>query len=113
MGLIASSFRMMYLTAYKITLETKIQWIASAKMELVASSDEIMALGNDLDPDNPAVKQQEEISLLFWKRNLICKCRNTRTGSKWLMQKCSQLKVLLTLLSSVLSHIISNRQVDG
>lgn len=50
MGLIASSFRMMYLTAYKITLETKIQWIASAKMELVASSDEIMALGNDLVP---------------------------------------------------------------
>lgn len=59
MGLIASSFRMMYLTAYKISLETKVQWIASAKMELVASSDEIMALGNDLDPDNPAVKQLE------------------------------------------------------
>lgn len=108
MGLIASSFRMMYLTAYKITLETKIQWIASAKMELVASSDEIMALGNDLDPDNPAVKQLEarRDKLIIWKRNLICKCRNTRTGSKWLMQKCSQLKVLLTLLSSVLSHII-------
>ena len=59
MGLIASSFRMMYLTAYKISLESKIMWIASAKMELVASSDEIMALGNDLDPENPAVKQLE------------------------------------------------------
>ena len=59
MGLIASSFRMMYLTAYQISLESKIQWIASAKMELVASSDEIMALGNDLDPENPAVKQME------------------------------------------------------
>ena len=59
MGLIASSFRMMYLTAYQISLESKIQWIASAKMELVASSDEIMALGNDLDPENPAVKQLE------------------------------------------------------
>ncbi len=59
MGLIASSFRMMYLTAYKISLESKIQWIASAKMELVASSDEIMSLGNDLDPENPAVKQLE------------------------------------------------------
>ena len=108
MGLIASSFRMMYLTAYKITLETKIQWIASAKMELVASSDEIMALGNDLDPDNPAVKQLEAR-----RDKLIILEKNTRTGSKWLMQKCSQLKVLLTLLSSVLSHIISNRQVDG
>ena len=59
MGLITSSYRMMYLTAYKLTLETKIQWIASAKMELVSSSDEILALGNDLDPDNPAVKQLE------------------------------------------------------
>ena len=59
MGLIASSFRMMYLTAYQISLESKIQWIASAKMELVASSDEIMELGNDLDPENPAVKQLE------------------------------------------------------
>jgi DNA repair ATPase RecN len=49
----------MYLKAYQLTLETKIQWIASAKLELVASSDEIMALGNDLDPENPAVKQLE------------------------------------------------------
>ena len=59
MGLITSSFRMMYLTAYQLTLESKIQWIATAKMELVASSDEILALGNDLDPENPAVKQLE------------------------------------------------------
>ena len=50
---------MMYLTAYQLTLESKIQWIATAKMELVASSDEILALGNDLDPENPAVKQLE------------------------------------------------------
>jgi hypothetical protein len=28
-------------------------------MELCASGDEIMALGNDLDPNNPAVKQLE------------------------------------------------------
>ena len=59
MGLITSTYRMMYLTAYKYTLESKIQWIATAKMELVASSDEILALGNDLDPENPAVKQLE------------------------------------------------------
>lgn len=59
MGLITSSYRMMYLTAYKFSLESKIQWIATAKMELVASSDEILALGNDLDPENPAVKQLE------------------------------------------------------
>ncbi len=59
MGLISSSFRLMYLTAYQYSLESKIQWISSAKLELSASSDEILALGNDLDPENPAVKQLE------------------------------------------------------
>ena len=59
MGLITSTYRMMYLTAYRLTLEQKMQWIAAAKMELMASSDEILALGNDLDPENPAVKQLE------------------------------------------------------
>ena len=57
MGLITSTFRTMYLTAYKFTLENKIQMISAAKMELVTSSDEILGLGNDLDPENPAVKQ--------------------------------------------------------
>lgn len=59
MGLITSSYRMMYLTAYQFTLENKIQWISTAKMELMTSSDEILGLGNDLDPENPAVKQLE------------------------------------------------------
>ena len=59
MGLITSTYRMMYLTAYQLSLETKIQWIATAKMELVTSSDEILSLGNNLDPSNPAVKQLE------------------------------------------------------
>ena len=59
MGLITSTYRMMYLRAYELTLQQKIQWIATAKMELVASSDEILGLGNDLDPENPAVKQLE------------------------------------------------------
>jgi DNA repair ATPase RecN len=74
MGLIASSFRVMYLTAYQISLESKIQWIASAKLELSASADEILALGNDLDPENPAVKQMEarrdKLMLLEKKLNL-------------------------------------------
>lgn len=59
MGLITSTFRMMYLTAYQYSLETKIQWISMAKMELCTSSEEILALGTDLDPDNPAVKQMQ------------------------------------------------------
>ena len=59
MGLITSSFRMMYLTAYQLTLETKIQWISTAKLELTTSASEIMSLGNDLEPDNPAIEQLE------------------------------------------------------
>ena len=49
----------MYLTAYQLTLETKIQWISTAKLELTTSASEIMSLGNDLEPDNPAIKQLE------------------------------------------------------
>ena len=82
MGLISSSYRMMYLTAYKMSLESKVQWISSAKMELVASSDEIMALGNDLDPSNPAIKQLEarrdKLTLLEKKLDLQMQEYQTR-----------------------------------
>ena len=82
MGLIASSFRLMYLTSYKMSLETKLQWIASAKMELTASSDEILSLGQDLDPGNPAVKQLEarrdKLTLLEHKLDLQMQEYNNR-----------------------------------
>ena len=82
MGLIASSYRMMYLTAYKFSIESKIQWITAAKMELFASSNEIMALGNDLDPDNPAVKQlqarKDKLTLLEKKLDLQLQEYQTR-----------------------------------
>ena len=84
MGLIASSFRMMYLTAYKISLETKVQWIASAKMELVASSDEIMGLGNDLDTDSAAVKQLEGLrdKLIVLEKKLDLQMQEYQTRLK-------------------------------
>ena len=82
MGLITSTFRMMYLTAYQLTLESKIQWISTAKMELMAQSDEIMSLGNDLDPDNPAVKQMEarrdKLTVLEKKLDMRMKDYQTR-----------------------------------
>lgn len=82
MGLISSSYRAMYLRAYRLTLENKIQWISTAKMELVASSDEIMALGNDLDPENPAVKQlerrRERLTMLEKKLDLQMQEYQTR-----------------------------------
>ena len=82
MGLITSTYRMMYLTAYKLDLETKMQWIATAKMELMSSSDEILALGNDLDPENPAVKQMEarrdRLTVLEKKLDLQMKEYQTR-----------------------------------
>ncbi len=74
MGLISASYRVMYLTAYKLSLESKMQWIMSSQLELTASADEIMALGNDLDPENPAVKQlearREKLIVLEKKLNL-------------------------------------------
>ena len=74
MGLISSSYRVMYLTSYKISLETKMQWIMTAQMDLTASANEILALGNDLDPENPAVKQlearREKLIVLEKKLNL-------------------------------------------
>ena len=82
MGLITSTYRMMYLTAYKLDLETKMQWISTAKMELMSSSDEILALGNDLDPENPAVKQMEarrdRLTVLEKKLDLQMKEYQTR-----------------------------------
>jgi len=74
MGLISSSYRVMYLTSYKISLESKMQWIMTAQMDLTASANEILALGNDLDPENPAVKQlearREKLIVLEKKLNL-------------------------------------------
>ena len=95
MGLITSTFRMMYLTAYKFSLESKIQWIASAKMELVASSDEILALGNDLDPENPAVKQLEarrdKLALLERKLDMQMQDYQNRLNMvNTELQSCSQ-----------------------
>ena len=82
MGLITSTYRMMYLTAYQLTLETKIQWISTAKMELMSSSDEIMSLGNDLEPNNPAVKQLEarrdKLAVLEKKLDMQMKDYQTR-----------------------------------
>lgn len=82
MGLITSTYRMMYLTAYQLTLETKIQWISTAKMELMTSHDEIMSLGNDLEPDNPAVKQLEarrdKLAVLEKKLDMQMKDYQTR-----------------------------------
>ena len=82
MGLITSTYRMMYLTAYQLTLETKIQWISTAKMELMSSCDEILSLGNDLEPDNPAVKQLEarrdKLAVLEKKLDMQMKDYQTR-----------------------------------
>ncbi len=82
MGLITSNFRMMYLTAYRLTLETKIQYISSAKMDLCNSKDEIVALGNNLDSDNPAVKEMEarrdKLAVLEKKLDLQMKDYQTR-----------------------------------
>lgn len=49
----------MYLTAYRLDLEYKIQLITQAKMGLSQSVTDLLNAGTDLDPDNPVVKQLE------------------------------------------------------
>ena len=46
--------------AYKNELEYKMSLIAQAKMGLSDSVKDLMNVGTDMDPDNPALKQLEQ-----------------------------------------------------
>lgn len=59
MGLITATVTKHYLIAYRNELEAKIDTIQQSKLELSRSATELMSIGNDLDPDNPMVKQLE------------------------------------------------------
>ncbi len=60
MGLVTTTVRMMYLNAYRLDLEYKIQLITTAKMGLSQSVSDLLNVGTDLDPENPVVKQLEQ-----------------------------------------------------
>lgn len=59
MGMATSQLRLMYLHAYRLDLEYKIQLIAEAKMNLSKTCTDLINVGTDLDADDPMVKKLE------------------------------------------------------
>ena len=59
MGLATSTMRLMYLNAYRLDLEYKIQLITEAKMNLSRTVTDLLNVGTDLDSDDPIVKKLE------------------------------------------------------
>lgn len=56
MGLITATIRMQYLQQSRLDLEYKIQLITQTKIGLSQSTDDLMQVGNDYDPENPITK---------------------------------------------------------
>lgn len=60
MGLLAASQTKQRLIAYKSDLEEKKLTILNARMQLTSSSNDLLTVGNDMDPESPIVKQLEQ-----------------------------------------------------
>lgn len=60
MGLIAAEVNKQYLIAYRNELEYKISLINQSKLSLSHSVNDLLTVGTDMDPENPAVKQLEQ-----------------------------------------------------
>lgn len=59
MGMATSQMRLMYLNAYRLDLEYKIQLITESKMNLSRTVTDLLNVGTDLDSDDPIVKKLE------------------------------------------------------
>ncbi len=74
MGLLNSHVRLMYLTQTRLDLEYKIQLVTQSKMGLMQSANDLLAVGNDLDPESPNSKmlaqRQAKLKVLEQKLEL-------------------------------------------
>ena len=59
MGMATSQLRLMYLNAYRLDLEFKMQLITEAKMNLSKTCTDLINVGTDLSSDDPVVKMLE------------------------------------------------------
>lgn len=59
MGMATAQMRLMYLNAYRLDLEYKVQLITEAKMNLSKTVTDLLNVGTDLDSDDPVVKKLE------------------------------------------------------
>lgn len=60
MGILVSASRLMYITGFRHDLEYKIQLINTARTNLMAQVNSMMANGADMDPESPEVKMMEQ-----------------------------------------------------
>lgn len=59
MGMATSQLRLIYLNAYRLDLEYKMQLITEAKMNLSKTCTDLINVGTDLSSDDPVVKMLE------------------------------------------------------
>ena len=82
MGLLNSQIRLMYLTQMRIDLEYKMQLITQSKLTLMSSCNDLLAVGNDMDPESPAAKmltqRQAKLKVLEQKLDLQMQEYQTR-----------------------------------
>ncbi len=102
MGLASSTFRLMYLNAFRLDLENKIQVITESKLSLTRTISEMVSIGNDMDPESEVVKQlnqrKERLNALDKKLDMQLEMYN------------SQLKMIDTEMESCRSLIDKNIQ---
>jgi hypothetical protein len=74
MGLLCSQIRLQYLTQMRLDLEYKLQLITQSKLSLMGSANDLLAVGNDMDPESPQAKmlaqRQAKLKILEQKLDL-------------------------------------------
>ncbi len=98
MGLIASSMRLLTLTAYKNELEIRIQSVTENLIGLQSQIDELVSIGADLDPDSDALKElkvkKERLNLIEKKLEMQQKQFQTQLEAvNQEIQSCQQMLV--------------------
>lgn len=77
MGVVASTMRLLILTAYKNQLEMRVQGVTENLVGLQSQIDELVTIGADLDPDSDALKElkvkKERLNLIEKKLEMMQK----------------------------------------
>ncbi len=113
MGLIASSMRLLTLTAYKNQLEMRIQSVTESLIGLQSQIDELVTIGADLDPDSDALKdlkvKKERLNLIEKKLEMQQKQFQTQLEAvNQEIQSCQQL-VSSTIQSGIFGYSLGGR----
>ena len=96
MGLIASTMRLLTLTAYKNQLEMRVQSVTESLVGLQSQIDELVSIGADLDPDSDALKdlkvKKERLNLIEKKLEMQQKQFQAKLEAvNQEMQSCQQM----------------------